>query len=819
MKTIKNGTAILTGIILLSVWTACNNSFHDLMPTDDTQLTEFKPVNLPNARIGENTIRIPWTAGMNINSVSFNASLPDRAFLLPVTKEYIRAAFPGLDTDYVITTLEAAGDITACLTDLIKRDPGFNAPANIPIDLSGPVSMLVMSGRGTVQRYTTFVVIDVTFNSDGGSNGGVREIEYGANIPSLPDSVKTGYIFNGWYTDPDKTASSKVSSLSNVKSNTTLYADLKPITYTVTYDGNGATGGGTGNSSHTYDIDNTLAANGYTREDYTFDGWNTNPYGSGTNYNAGERVNLTTTAGATVTLYAKWKTTLYTVTFYPDGGSPPPNPLSKEWKEGSKIERPDTMNKTGYTFDDWYTDSAKNTKAVFPIYVYSDVNLYAKWNPDIHTVTYYPDGGTPVPSPNPRTVNYDATIPKPNDPSKTGYTFTGWFKDNGSIKWNFDTDVVKGDTALYAKWEITKYTVTFNSNDGSTVSPITNVNHGTSVSKPTSDPTKTGYTFDKWCTDSGLTAAASFPITVTANVYLYARWNPITYTITYNGNGATGGSTEKSDHTYDVTKNLTTNGFSRDGYDFDGWTNAGTSESYTDKQGVINLASTNNANVTLNAKWKIKTFTVTYYPDGGSSAPASPVTKDYGSTIPAPDAMTKTGHEFDGWYTNSAKTTPASFPITVTDNITLYAKWTIIGYTVTFNSDNGVPPSTTQTVNYNIPATKPADPAKTGYDFGGWYTDLTFTKLWDFDTPVTGEIILYARWINKTFTVDFVLNNGSGTSSQTMKYGDKVDLTPTYAGHTFLDWYKDAACTESLKWNKNTDTVTGNITLYAKWTP
>ena len=127
--------------------------------------------------------------------------------------------------------------------------------------------------------------------------------------------------------------------------------------------------------------------------------------------------------------------------------------------------------------------------------------------------------------------------------------------------------------------------------------------------------TKTGYTFAGWATSS--TGAVAYSnsqsvknLTAThgGTVTLYARWTPNTYTVVYNGNGATSGSTASSSHTYDTAKNLTANGFTKTGYTFMGWSTSATgSVVYSNQQSVKNLTATKGGNVTLYAKWEDKT--------------------------------------------------------------------------------------------------------------------------------------------------------------------------------------------------------------------
>jgi uncharacterized repeat protein (TIGR02543 family) len=741
----KYGIRLLIGVILLAVLTACNNFFHELIPSDDNRISEFK-VNGDNARIGEDTISILWKPGMTEPfTAHLGVSLPDKASLLPVTEEYIRAAFPSIaDPDAVIDRIKDStpGDAAAYVTELIKQNQDFNVPAlNMDINFSG-VTLLVISGQGSVRRYTANVVNDVIFDTDGGNNIGPQEVIYGktASRPS-PDPSKTGYTFVNWYTNPGKTTTAVFPI--TVNNYTTLYAGWTANAYTVTYNKNADdVTGTTANSDHTYNTEKKLTKNNYVRTGYTFDGWNTNASGTGTNYGDEQNVvNLTATAGAAVTLYAKWKPLPYTATFdFLYNGLITTQPVY----HGDKIVRPPDPSNLGFAIAGWYKEAGLTNEWDFNTAATGNITLYAKWTP-VCTVTFESNGGSAVPG---KTVASGGRVPEPSPaPSRTYYTFGGWYKEAGFVTlWNFSTDTVSGPTTLYAKWNIIVYTITYNANGGTGTTPSSQaVNAGTSITLESgSGLSRTGYTFGGWNTNSsgtGTNYGAGSSYSPTVSITLYAKWNPITYTVTYNADG--GSPAPASPATVNQGSTVTApSAMTKTGYDFDGW--------YTDSAKTILAVFpiTVTSSITLYAKWNIKTYTVTYNADGGSPAPTGG-TVNYEAVISQPAPMTKIGHTFGGWFTNSGKTTAASFPITVTGNVELYAKWIINTYTVTFNPDNEKPAPAEQQVNYGGKVTKPADPTKSGYTFDGWSEreDVSLPR-WDFDSGiVTGVMTLKARWI------------------------------------------------------------------------
>ncbi|MEE1066246.1 MAG: InlB B-repeat-containing protein [Acutalibacteraceae bacterium] len=373
---------------------------------------------------------------------------------------------------------------------------------------------------------------------------------------------KTGYRFVDWGTSSsggthfgqDDTSLKPTDLKSTVATGNrtmTLYAQWTPNTYTIKFNGNGATSGSTAQMSMTYDVAKNLTANGFTKSGYHFSGWNTKADGTGTSYYNKQSVrNLTSTHGATITLYAQWDTNSYTIAF--DGNG---NTGGNTSSMTMKFDVAKNLNKNGYTITG-YTFSKWNTKA---------------------------------------------------NGSGTNYT------NQQSVK-NLTT-VNGGTFYLYAQWTPNTYTIKFNGN-GATSGSTAQMSMTYDVAKnlTANGFKKTGYVFDGWNTNSSGTgtnytdkqSVKNLTSTNGGTVTLYAKWKPITYTIKFNGNGATSGSTAQMSMTYDVAKNLTANGFTRTSYKFLGWNTKadGSGTNYTDKQSVKNLTTTNGATITLYAKWQ-----------------------------------------------------------------------------------------------------------------------------------------------------------------------------------------------------------------------
>ena len=245
------------------------------------------------------------------------------------------------------------------------------------------------------------------------------------------------------------------------------------------------------------------------------------------------------------------------------------------------------------------------------------------------------------------------------------------------------------------------------------------------------------YRVTKWYTDESLQTPVNMgeTLTLTQDTDFYADYIAATFKVSFS-TGEDTISVEDKLVTYPaaVTKPEDP---TRRGYTFGGW--------YKDEacQNAYDFAAPVTGNMTLYAKWTINTYTVSFDSLGGSSIDTK--TTDYNTAVSQPEKPTKMGYTFGGWYTDEACTNAYDFAAPVTGNMTLYAKWTINTYTVSFDSLGGSSIDT-KTTDYNTAVSQPEKPTKMGYTFGGWYTDYDCTVAYDFNAPVTDNITLYAKW-------------------------------------------------------------------------
>ena len=182
---------------------------------------------------------------------------------------------------------------------------------------------------------------------------------------------------------------------------------------------------------------------------------------------------------------------------------------------------------------------------------------------------------------------------------------------------------------------------------------------------------------------------------------------------------------------------------------------------------------------------------------------------------------TRTGYSFGGWYSDSRyQTRVTQIAQGSVGNKTLYAKWTPVTYHISYqlNGGNGV----TNPTSYNITSSTITlkNPTRTGYSFGGWYSDSKYqTRVTQIAQGNVGNKTLYAKWTPTKYNIRYVLNGGKAKGNPTSYTITSKSITlknPTRKGYTFSGWYSDSKY--RTKVTKISNGSTGKKTLYAKWT-
>jgi len=615
---------------------------------------------------------------------------------------------------------------------------------------------------------------NVTFDSNTGSGTMTAQAIIYDSSAALSSNTftKTGYTFSGWNTasDGSGTAYNDGASFTMSVEGDTLYAQWSANSYNVTFNSN--TGSGTMSAQAiTYDSSATLTTNSFIKTGYTFSGWNTASDGSGTAYNDDASFTMNVEG---ITLYAQWTANSYNVTFDSNTGSGTMSVQAITYDSSATLTT-NSFIKTGYTFSGWNTESdgsgtAYNDGASFTMSVEGDT-LYAQWTANSYNVTF--DSNTGSGTMTAQAIIYDSSAAlTTNTFIKTGYTFSGWntaidgsgtvYNDGASF-----TMSVEGDT-LYAQWQINTYTITFDTDGGSTVSAITQ-DYDTEVSTP-SDPTKEGYTFDGWSVDVPTTMPAT-------DTTLTALWQINTYTITFDTDG--GSEVENLIVAYldRIQLNQTT---SKEGHVFLGW-------QYN--QEIIDHISMPSQDIELIALFELiaeTMFTITFDSNGGNTIES--IQLKFNDDIPNIATPEKTGFTFIGWY-NYHDDTLFTDTKMQSKSINLYAKWRINTYTVTFHFNNNEDIIISEFV-YEQKIDFPASPTKIGFDFLYWSLDYQNTLENTIINMPAANISLYAIYEARVNDLYVITTQGvlytEIISNQEINAQINISLPK---GYVFMGWY------------------------------
>jgi uncharacterized repeat protein (TIGR02543 family) len=690
----------------------------------------------------------------------------------------------------------------------------------------------------------------VTYDAQGGSSVTAGSVATDAKISAAPTPpTRTGYTLSGWSTTTTGSVVSFTGGYTHGKTEDfTLYAIWTINTYAIVFDANGGTGS-MGNQSFTYSVAVNLNANLYSRANYVFHRWATNADGTGTTYNNLAQVTLT----AGVTLYAQWTANTYVVTFNYNNATGGNSTTTSSFTTGGPAMILPTPTKAGFNFAGWYPDAALLLTTVGaagaeyrPTGATLSVTIYAKWTAIDYTFTYdanSADTGA-VPTETSKQITQTATV-KANTGAlvRIGYTFGGWnTQSNGSgdnyLSGSLFT-VAAANVTLYAKWNANTYTVTYNSNGGSgnaqrTVNLVATNIESDSYTTGSSSVTlpnvgtlaRSGYTFGGWNTSAagtGTNRLATATYTTVSNVILYAKWNPVTYSITYDGNSNTGGTTPTTGgYTTGQASpySVLANSFTKTSNVFGGWNTAsgGTGTSYSPGASITTLAD-----IVLYAIW-IPQYTLHYAINGGSVTSGSlPISAlyDTGTLVGSIfSAVERTGYNFGGW-SNGSTTIAGGGSFRIVEDSVLTAIWTPKNYTISYDSDGGsdAPNSFTKQIGQSY--TVGSAVFKPGYNFAGWSNGSSVIGADAVMVMGSSNVSYTAQWAAKVFTISYDWNGGRGTAVSDVNYTFGTNaITLPLVGDRVKDGYTFAGWSESLNGGSALSATyipSQTRTLYALW--
>ena len=687
----------------------------------------------------------------------------------------------------------------------------------------------------------------VTFYNENEEEITKEEVEHGERIKNVPDTNKKYYRFVGWY---EKGETENFDLTKEIKKNTNLYAKYEVIKYTVRfYDNNKVINEKTEyEAGSMIDIPSDPEKEGYTfkgwykegeDEEYNFvdnlvtenvdlysryeinkykvEYYDVNPETKKEEKIGSEEVEYNKEVGKieeierqigkktgytlvgwikenkeefvrsekikeNIKLYTKYVEVKNGVIFDDEGRIE-----TKEVQEGKTVEKIESKGKEGYTFKYWSKDKINEFDFNTPIV--ETITLYAVYEINSYTLIVNPNGGMYNGSLETKTytLNYGEEKEIEN-PTKEGYTFTGWTVSKENVLENNIVTMPSSDVTLEANYEINSYTLTVNPNggmyNGSLETKTYTLNYG--EEKEIENPTKEGYTFTGWTVSKENVLENNIVTMPSSDVTLEANYEINSYTLTVNPNGGMyNGSLETKTYTLNYGEEKEIENPTKEGYTFTGWTST-VPEALN--EGIVTMPS---SNVTLEANYEINSYTLTVNPNGGvynGTKEETVYNLNYGEEKIV-ENPTKEGYTFTGWTSTVPEALNEGIVTMPSSNVTLEANYEINKYTVTFINEGEE--YNKQEVEYKGKVTKPEEPEKEGYTFKYWSKDKALE--YNLEEEVTEDVTLYSVYEINKYTVTFE-NEGQVYETRKVNYKEKVSApeeNPRKENNIFRGWNKE----------------------------
>ena len=484
--------------------------------------------------------------------------------------------------------------------------------------------------KGTTQLLTYELLVEknrkLTFTS---SNENVATIDELGNIKAITVGTTT--------------IETVVSSLydEGVSKTYKLVIEVKDLTFAINYVLDGGTN--SENNPNEYVPEKLpLLLENPNKSGYKFVGWYDNE-----NFTGESITEISAGTMGDVTLYAKWNALDYRISYELNGGTNAENPDGYDVSDlPVSLHAP---SRTGYIFKGWYM--GENRVLAIPVGTTGNVVVSAKWEPITYTIDFDTNGGLPTLSSIDYTIESDSFTLQ--EITKAGYTFDEWY--NGETKVTEITTGTYGNMTLVAKWTADLYTISYNLADGvnSPENPTSyTIESGLITLK---DPTRVGYTFVGWY--NGEQLVTTIDSNTLENISLTAKWTVNSYKLTFDVDGNLTEKNFKYGESVTAIENPT-----KVGHTFAGWSKE--------------LPETMPANdITVEAKWAINSYDITYDLAGGVNSPENPTSYTIESGLITLKDPTRVGYTFVGWYNGEQLVT--TIDSNTLENITLTAKWKI----------------------------------------------------------------------------------------------------------------------------------------------
>lgn len=628
------------------------------------------------------------------------------------------------------------------------------------------MSDITLYGKFVVSRYSVKIYSNNELVID-------EDYEYGTLLSTIKIPNVEGHIFIGYFLE---SSDAPIDLSYKIDRNVVLIAKWEISKFTVTRYVDGIM-----IDTNQYVYKTLLSAIKLpTKEHFKFDGWY---FDAECTTKADSNLQITND----LVIYGKFEIIEVNVSVYSDGV------LYSNTKVNhgdllSKITKPIKFGHTlvGLYYDEKMTNLCKDEDMIT-----SDLILYAKWKINQYKVTIVVNGEIK----SVLDVDYNSKIYDIESPTVEHYTFIGWYDTNDQL---IDKEeLVKSDTTLIAKYELEKLTIKVIVDDK--VYSTTIVQYGDLIST-IEKPTKKGYTFDGYYSDSELLNIISMTDKIETNLTLYTKWNVNKYLVKVIIDGNTI-SNESYDYGTQISSFIKP---TKEHYDFFGWYEDATCKTLYSNDAIVD------GNITIYGKFELVNIKVSYY--DGTKLLSTVYTK-YGTTFEQTQKPVKTGYTIVGYYLDSACSDVINNSYVIIDELTIYTKWSINSYTVSVYFENVW--QYDKNITYGVKVSYFEKPTKENYDFN-WYTDSTYkTKISD-SKIITSDIKLYGHFTVKKVTINFYDGN-TIIKKVSVETGTllKDVMKPTKMGYTLQGLYTNSSCTTLYDEN---DVITGTTTIYTKWT-
>ena len=559
-----------------------------------------------------------------------------------------------------------------------------------------PAKNVVIEGSFSINSYT------VVYKVDGEIVGDTESYEFGAPVSLRTEPQKEGYTFSGW---------DRESGFNMPAENVEIEGHYSINSYTVTYKVDGELYG----DIETYEYNAPVELRQEPqKEGYTFGGWS-----SETGFNM---------PAENVVIEGSFKVNEYTVTYFVDDKF---YDSIETYSYGSQVKLKEAPQKEGYTFSGWDHDDRFTMPA-------EDVVVKGSFNINSYKVTYEVDG---TPYGMVEIYKYGDLVTLQKNPTKEGYTFSGWDHSN-------EFAMPARDVKIKGSFIVNSYTVTYKV-DGAQIGEPETYKYGEAVTLR-EKPSKEGYTFNGWSYEAGFNMPAE-------DVVIEGSYQINSYTVTYKVDGEQFG--EQETYEFNGLVQLRSEP-TKEGYTFSHW----------NRSSEFNMPAND---VVIEGNFKINSYTVTYKVDG--SQYGSTETYEYGSAVVLREEPKKEGYTFSGWDHEDNFMMPA-------DDVVIEGTYKINSYTVTYKVDGEVS-GEVETYEYGAEVTLRGEPVKEGYTFSHWSQDTGFTM------PAK-NMVIEGNFLINSYTVTYKVDGEIFGEVETYNYGTVVNLRsePTKEGHKFGGW-------------------------------